>query len=44
MFFLQLWHLGQKEESIACAQVPGTFLNIKISQNSPADPDSVRLG
>ena len=43
MFFLQLWLLGQKGESIACAQVPDTFLNISISQNSPADPDSVGL-
>lgn len=44
MLFLQLWHLGQKGESIACVQVSDTFLNIRISQNSPADPDSVGLG
>ena len=44
MFLLQLWHLGQKGEPIACVQVPDTFLNIRISQNSPADPDSVGLG
>ena len=38
-----LQHLGQKGESIVCTQIPDIFLPVGVSQNSPADPDSVSL-